>query len=144
MALLIILLSYTRRWSMWSFWFVFCDWSWERLREGGEGDDRRWDGWMASPTQWTWVWASFGKWWRTGKPVHVITKSQIQLNYRTTRIWRLLTSTNFFFTIPNSEYTCFCYPGGLSCLEICHVAPCGNGTILHHQLYSNLTCLVRG
>ena len=29
-------------------------WCWERLREGGEGDDRGWDGWMASPTQWTW------------------------------------------------------------------------------------------
>ena len=53
---------------MWSFWLVFCDWSWERLRGGGEGDDRRWDGWMASPTQQTWVWENSGKWWRTGKP----------------------------------------------------------------------------
>ena len=34
----------------------------------GEGDDRGWDGWMTSPAQWTWVWASFGRWWRTGKP----------------------------------------------------------------------------
>ena len=33
-----------------------------------EGDDRGWDGWMASMTQWTWVWASFGSWWWTGKP----------------------------------------------------------------------------
>ena len=40
---------------------------WERLRAGGEGGDRVWDGWMASPTQWTWVWASSGRWW-TGKP----------------------------------------------------------------------------
>ena len=32
------------------------------------GDDRGWDGWMSSPTQWTWVWASFRRWWRTGKP----------------------------------------------------------------------------
>ena len=31
-------------------------WCWERLRAGGEGDDRGWDGWMASPTQRTWVW----------------------------------------------------------------------------------------
>ena len=37
-----------------------------RLRAGGEGDHRGWDGWMASPTQWTWVWAKSGKWWRTG------------------------------------------------------------------------------
>ena len=37
-------------------------------RQEEEGDDRGWDGWMASPTQWTWVWASSGSWWRTGKP----------------------------------------------------------------------------
>ena len=40
----------------------------ERLKAGGEGDDRRWDGWMASPTQRTWVWVSSGSWWWTGKP----------------------------------------------------------------------------
>ena len=39
-------------------------WCWERLKAGGEVDDREWDGWMASPTRWTWVWASFGSWWR--------------------------------------------------------------------------------
>ena len=43
-------------------------WHWERLRAGGEGDDRGWDGWMASPTQWTWVWVSFRSCWWTGKP----------------------------------------------------------------------------
>ena len=41
---------------------------WERLRAGGEGDDRGWDGWMASPTQWTWVWVDSGSWWWTGRP----------------------------------------------------------------------------
>ena len=35
-------------------------WCWERLRAWGEGDDRGWDGWMASPTQWTWVWVDSG------------------------------------------------------------------------------------
>ena len=43
-------------------------WCWERLKGAGEGDNRGWDGWMASLTRWTWVWASFGSWWRTGKP----------------------------------------------------------------------------
>ena len=43
-------------------------WCWEKLKTGGEGDERGWDGWMASPSQWTWVWASSGSWWRTGKP----------------------------------------------------------------------------
>ena len=41
---------------------------WARLKAGGEGDDRGWDGWMASPTRWTWVWASSGSWWWTGQP----------------------------------------------------------------------------
>ena len=40
---------------------------WERLKAGGEGDNRGWDGWMISLT-WTWVWASFGYWWWTRKP----------------------------------------------------------------------------
>ena len=39
-----------------------------KVEGGGEGDDRGWGGWMASLTQWTWVWAIFGRWWRTGKP----------------------------------------------------------------------------
>ena len=43
-------------------------WCWEWLKAGGEGDDRGWDGWMASPTQWTWIWISSGSWWWTGKP----------------------------------------------------------------------------
>ena len=43
-------------------------WCWERLKVGGEGDDKGWDGWMASPTQWTQVWPSSGSWWWTGRP----------------------------------------------------------------------------
>ena len=43
-------------------------WCWERLKAGGEGGDREWDGWMASPSQRTWVWANSRRWWRTGKP----------------------------------------------------------------------------
>ena len=43
-------------------------WCWERLRAGGERDDRGWDGWMASLTQWTWVWVNSGSWWWTGRP----------------------------------------------------------------------------
>ena len=43
-------------------------WCWERLKVGGEGDNRGWDGWMASPTQWTWVRVSSRSWWWTGKP----------------------------------------------------------------------------
>ena len=57
-------------------WATWCEelthlkrpWCWERLKAGGEGEDREWDGWMSSPTRWTWVWeSSRGGWW-TGKP----------------------------------------------------------------------------
>ena len=43
-------------------------WCWKRLRAGGEGDDRGWDGWMTSPTQWTWVWVNSGSRWWTARP----------------------------------------------------------------------------
>ena len=43
-------------------------WCWERLKAGGEGDNRGWDGWMTSLTQWTWVWANSRRQWMTGKP----------------------------------------------------------------------------
>ena len=42
-------------------------WCWERLK-AGDGDDRGWDSWMASPTQSTWVWVNSGSWWWTGRP----------------------------------------------------------------------------
>ena len=57
---------------------------WERLKEGGEGDDRGWDGWMASPTRWTWFWASSRSWvmdreaWCTA--IHGVSKSQTRLS----------------------------------------------------------------
>ena len=43
-------------------------WCWERLRAGGEGGTRGWDGWMALLTQWTWVWVNSRSWWWTGRP----------------------------------------------------------------------------
>ena len=49
----------------WHLWKT--PWCWERVKAGGEGDDRGWDGWMASLTQWTWVWANPRSWWWTGK-----------------------------------------------------------------------------
>jgi len=58
-------------------------WCWKRLGAGGKGDDRGWDGWMVSPTQWTWVWVNSGSWldreaWRAA--VHGVTKSWTRLS----------------------------------------------------------------
>ena len=58
-------------------------WCWERLKAGGKGDDRGWHGWMASSTQWTWVWASLGDGKGQGSlcaAVHGATKSQTRLS----------------------------------------------------------------
>ena len=63
---------------MWSLTHCERPWCWERLKAGGERDDRGQDGWMASLTQRTWVWANSGSWWWTGRPG--ITKSQTWLN----------------------------------------------------------------
>ena len=49
-------------------WFLWRLWCWERFEAGEEGDNRGWDGWMASLTQWTWVWVNSGSWWWTGRP----------------------------------------------------------------------------
>ena len=48
--------------------YVKRSWCWERLKAGGEGEDRGWDGWMASLIQWRWVWVNSRSWRWTGKP----------------------------------------------------------------------------
>ena len=78
-------------------------WWWERLRAGGEGDNRGWDDWIASPTWWAWVWASSGNWWWTGKPGMVrslgVTKSQTRLSDWTELNWTDSTVRWTLFTI---------------------------------------------
>ena len=65
-------------------------WCWERLKAGGEGDDRGWDDWMASLTRWTWVWVHSGSWWK-GRPGMLrfmgVAKSQTQLSDWTELNW---------------------------------------------------------
>ena len=65
------------------------------LGAGGEGDDRRWDGWMASPTWWTWVWVNSGRWWWTGRPgmlgvIHGVAKCRTELSDWTELNWKLV------------------------------------------------------
>ena len=64
-------------------------WCWERRRAGGEGDDRGWDGWMASPTQWTWVWVNSMSWWWIGKPgmLWSIGSQRVRHNWATELNW---------------------------------------------------------
>ena len=52
----------------WCKWLIWTDPNAGNLKAGGEGDDRGWDGWMASLTQWTWIWVNSRSWWWTGRP----------------------------------------------------------------------------
>ena len=73
-------------------------WCWEGLRAGGEGDDRGWDGWMASLTRWTWVWVNSGSLWWTGRPgvLRFMGSQRVghdwatELNWSTVRVWPLI------------------------------------------------------
>ena len=60
----------------------------EKTEAGGDGDDRGWDGWMASQTQWTWVWASSGRWWRTGKPGVLWSKGSQRVRHNWETEWQ--------------------------------------------------------
>ena len=62
---------------------------WEKLRARGEGDGRRWDGWMASLTQWTWVWVYSRSWWWTGRPgmLRLIWLQRVRHHWETELNW---------------------------------------------------------
>ena len=64
-------------------------WHWEGLGAGGEGDDRGWDGWMASLTRWTWVWVNSGSWWWTGRPgvLRFMGSQRVRHGWATDLIW---------------------------------------------------------
>ena len=80
-------------------------WCWERLKAGGEVRDRVWDGWMASPTQWTRVWTNSRRRWRTGLPaaVHGVSKNWTWLSDWTTINWEWFKELTSLFTLQNKE-----------------------------------------
>ena len=72
-------------------------WCWERLRAGGKGDDRGWDGCMASPTQWTWVWVDSGSWWWTGRPgvLRFMGSQRVRHDWAPELNWEMSVASNF-------------------------------------------------
>ena len=77
-------------------------WCWERLRAGGEGDDRGWDGWMASPTLWTWVWVNSRSWWWTGRPgvLQFMGSQRVGHDWATELNWMLFINLFVYFLNP--------------------------------------------
>ena len=93
-------------------------WCWERLRGGREGDDRGWDGWMASSTRWTWVWVDFGSWWWTGRPgvLQFIRSQRVGHNWATELNWTDF-KVNIWFSHFSPVLLILYYIGSISLLR---------------------------
>ena len=105
---------------------------------GGEGVDRGWDGWMASPTQWTWVWVSSGSWWWTGRPgvLQSMGPQRVRHDWAAKLSWMddsdpwertffLVTGNLFFFY--SGIFKVFLIPGAT------HLTGCVNIHEMHHS-----------
>jgi len=97
-------------------------WCWERLKAGGEGDDRGWKDWMASPTRWTWVWVSSGSWWWNGKSgmLQSMGSQRVGHNWVSELNW---TDLSPVFVLPGSG------SGGLTSWALSF------GSVFHNTLY---------
>ena len=87
-------------------------WCWERLRAGGEVDNRGWDGGMASPTQWTWVWVDSGSWWWTGRPgvLWFMESQRVRHDWATKLNWMVLSMLSHE-VVSNSDLMDYSPPG---------------------------------
>ena len=99
-------------------------WRWERLKTGGEGDDRGWEGWMASPILWTWVWVSSRTWWWAGKCAAV---------YGVAKIWPWL---NDWTELNWTELESACKGPFSVCLKCEHEMTCITGKS-SYQIWAN-------
>ena len=77
------------------------------MKVGGEGDDRGWDGWMASPTQWTWVWVNSRSWWWTERPgvLQSMGSQRVRHDWVTELNWTCLHSFLLFTKITSLRVT---------------------------------------
>ena len=88
-------------------------WCWEGLGAGGEGDNRGWDGWMASLTRWTWVSVNSGSWWWTGRPgvLRFMGSQRVGHDWATELNWTLakLLLVNISQSLKASVTSCFVF-----------------------------------
>ena len=108
-------------------------WCWERLRAGGEGNDRGWDSWMALPTWWTWVCVNSGSWWWTWRPgvLQFIGWRRVRHDWATELNW-----TDRLNVCLGKESAC--NEGDLGWIPRLERSPGGgNGNPLHHSCLEN-------
>ena len=81
--------------------FKFSNVSWEGMGARGKGDNRGWDGWMVSPTRWTWVWVNSRRWWWTGKPgvLQFMGSQRVGHEWATDLIWYIFSYITIIISI---------------------------------------------
>ena len=98
-------------------------WCWERLKAGGEGDTREWDGWMASLSQWTWVWVSSRSWWTGNSGVlQSVGLQRVGHDWATELNWSMSRVTRKQETMAiHISLSCFLWENVLLYIEVVHL-----------------------
>ena len=108
---------------------------------GGEGDDRGWDGWMASPTRWTWVWVDSRTWWWTGRPgvLWFMGSQRVGHNWVTEVNWRYDNSIFVMWAPPHNIFRrCKLHYLGVKCHAVSmhtNTHALGNRCIEHGKIH---------
>ena len=99
-------------------WLIGKDWCWEGLG-AGEGDTRWRDGWMASLTQWMWIWVNSGSWWWTGRPgvLRFMGTQRVRHNWATTEDCSPSGSSVWNFSGKNTGVGCHFLPQGIFLIQ---------------------------
>ena len=128
-------------------------WFWEGLGAVGEGDDRGWDGWIASPTRWTWVWVNSLSWWWTGRPgmLRFMGSQRVGHDWATELNWTELTFSPWLF----KQGKVYCMLSGwasfspsrlrMPCLQLCRQSIHALERTAWHWIYSfsnSTTCML--
>ena len=109
-------------------------WFWPKFKAGGKGDDRGWNDWMASLTQWTWVWMNSGRWWWTGRPgvLRFMGSQRVRNDWATELNWTELFLTGLLCAWCSAAYL----PSPMTCLEQLHPPPAKITNVSRHCLVS--------
>ena len=107
-------------------------WCWQRLKAGGEGDNRGWDGCITTLTRWTWDWPSSTSWWCTRRPgvLHSVGSQRVRYKGVTELNWTLLLLDIFFYhsnevkQISLADFVCICCLVSQSCPTLCNPMDC--------------------
>ena len=117
-------------------------WCWERLKARGEGDNRGWDAWIASPIQWTWIWVNSSSWWGRPGVLQSIGSQSVrhdwvtELKWKLSPIWSPVFQNTFNWKSRGNGWPCF------SAHTVIYAIKCAGNAVLSLKLYCKLLTLI--